>query len=257
MAEKDPGRRPVRGRRRGWTLLCLLLVLAATGPLPWVAQAARAETLPGGWSEDGNSAWESIPGKSVRAGEAALSVRADLPPGARATFGKEVAWRPAPGEPFFVEMQCGGPNRTSRDYREGDARFLFRATLVFGQDRRIRGFSARVGRFFRRMVRGFPPAGARLTYACGNGPPVGSMYRPSKEEAVFLLAAAEEGGGKVSTKRDLLADFRAAYASDPVGPVTRVLVALDRPGKEKGTVPVEGAIGMPGAAPPAAGNGPR
>ncbi len=249
MAEKGAGRGPVRGRLRGRHLLCLLPLLVALGPAPPIPQAARAETLPGGWSEDGNSAWDSIPGKSVRAGEAALSVRADLPPGARATFGKEVSWRPAPGEPFFVEMQCGAPNRTSRDYRDGDARFLFRATLVFGQDRRIRGFSARVGQFFRRMVRGFPPEGARLTYACGNGAPVGSMYRLSKEEAVFLPAAAEEGGRKASSKRDLLADFRAAYASDPVGPVTRILVGLDRPGKEAGTAPVEGAIGIPGAAP--------
>jgi len=73
------------------------------------------------------------------------------------------------------------------------------------------GAQARVVLFFRQLSAGFTPSGIRLTYAWGNGLPVGSMYRLWEEETVFVVAGPEEAGKTISSTRSLGDDFRAAY----------------------------------------------
>ena len=95
---------------------------------------------------------------------------------------------------------------------------------------------------------GFTPSGIRLTYAWGNGLPVGSMYRLWEEETVFVVAGPEEAGKTISSTRRLGDDFRAAYGRPPNGPVTEVRVSARRPSREKG--PVRASITVRFPAPP-------
>lgn len=129
-------------------------------------------------------------------------------------------------------------NDKSLDYKPGSARYPFSVTLVYGKDRQEAGWTARVGRFFSRLWEGLPTSGIRLTYAWACRAPVGSMYRLTDEETVFVVAGAEEAGKRIESTRAASADFTAAYGRPPAGPVTGVVVRLDRPSNEKGDLKV-------------------
>jgi len=129
-----------------------------------------------------------------------------------------------------------GTNRSSDDYREFKARFPVSVTAVFGGESQDLKMRKRIGAFFRRIWNGFPPGGIRLTYACGNVAPTGSMYRTDDEETVFILAGEDDKGRKIQAKRNLKEDFLAAYGRDPKGLVTRIIVRAERPSKEKGSL---------------------
>ena len=100
----------------------------------------------------------------------------------------------------------------------------------------------------KQLWNGFTPSGIRLTYAWGNGLPVGSMYRLWEEETVFVVAGPEEAGKTISSTRRLGDDFRAAYGRPPNGPVTEVRVSARRPSREKGSVHASITVRFP--APP-------
>ncbi|HEY5191805.1 MAG TPA: DUF3047 domain-containing protein, partial [Candidatus Deferrimicrobium sp.] len=121
-------------------------------------------------------------------------------------------------------------------------------TFVFGNDSLKLGAKARIGLFFKQLWNGFTPSGIRLTYAWGNGLPVGSMYRLWEEETVFVVAGPEEVGKTISSTRRLGDDFRAAYGRPAKGPVTEIRASARRPSREKG--PVHASITLRYPAPP-------
>jgi len=137
---------------------------------------------------------------------------------------------------FGVDNVNGGKN----DYLPVEAIFPASVTFAFGRDSLELGVKRRVVLFLKQLWRGFTPSGIRLTYAWGNGLPVGSMYRLREEETVFVVAGPEEAGKTISSTRRLGDDFRAAYGRPPKGPVTEVRVSARRPSREKG--PVRAAI---------------
>ncbi|HSE14102.1 MAG TPA: hypothetical protein VLB08_00790, partial [Candidatus Deferrimicrobium sp.] len=102
--------------------------------------------------------------------------------------------------------------------------------------------------FMKQIWNGFTPSGIRLTYAWGNGLPVGSMYRLWEEETVFIVAGPEEAGKTISSTRRLADDFQASYGRPPKGPVTEVRVGARRPSGQKG--PVRASITVRFPAPP-------
>ncbi len=122
------------------------------------------------------------------------------------------------------------------DYLPGEAVFPASVTFVFGKDSLKLGAKKRLVLFLKQLWNGFTPSGIRLTYAWGNGLPVGSMYRLWEEETVFVVAGPEEAGKTISSTRRLGDDFRAAYGRPPNGPVTEVRVSARRPSREKGPV---------------------
>jgi hypothetical protein len=71
------------------------------------------------------------------------------------------------------------------------------------------------------------------------------MYRLRDEETVFVLAGGEEAGKEIAAVRRLADDFRAAYARDPKGPVTKVVVRSRRPSAEKGVMKGSVSLGFP------------
>ncbi|MBP2679894.1 MAG: hypothetical protein H6Q82_2959, partial [Deltaproteobacteria bacterium] len=84
-----------------------------------------------------------------------------------------------------------------------------------------------------------------LTYAWGNGLPVGSMYRLWEEETVFVVAGPEEAGKTISSARRLGDDFRAAYGRPPHGRVTEIRVRAGRPYREKGPLHASVTVRFP------------
>src|SRR3989304_5169632 len=130
----------------------------------------------------------------------------------------------------------------------GEGGFPASVTFVFGKDSLKLGAKRRVSLLLRQVWNGFTPSGIRLTYAWGNGLPVGSMYRLWEEETGFVVAGPEEVGKPVSTARRLVDDFGAAYGRPPVGGVTEVRVSARRPSREKG--PVRASITVRFPAPP-------
>ena len=205
-----------------------LLVFAA---LP--ASAGRtfaAGEGPGKWDESTAGRWESLPERHVGATDNGISFEATMAPGTGVSYRRVGPW--APGSAalrFGVDNVNAGRN----DYLPGEAIFPASVTFVFGKDSLTLGWRQRIALFFKEVWNGFTPSGIRLTYAWGNGLPVGSMYRLRDEETVFVVAGPEEAGKTISSTRRLADDFKVAYGRSPRGPVTEVLVSARRPSSEK------------------------
>jgi Protein of unknown function (DUF3047) len=199
----------------------------------------------GKWDESTAGRWESLPERHVGATDNGISVEATIFPGKGVLYRHVGRW--AAGSAalrFGVDNVNAGKN----DYLPGEAIFPASVTFVFGNDSLELGARARVGLFFKQLWNGFTPSGIGLTYAWGNGLPVGSMYRLREEETVFVVAGPEEAGKTISSTRRLADDFKAAYGRSPKGPVTEVRVSARRPPREKG--PVRASITVRFPAPP-------
>ena len=184
----------------------------------------------GKWDESTAGRWESLPERHVGATDNGISFEATMAPGTGVSYRRAGPW--APGSAalrFGVDNVNAGRN----DYLPGEAIFPASVTFVFGNDSLTLGWRRRIALFFKEVWTGFTPSGIRLTYAWGNGLPVGSMYRLRDEETVFVVAGPEEAGKTISSTRRLADDFKVAYGRAPRGPVTEVRVSARRPSSEK------------------------
>lgn len=191
----------------------------------------------GKWEESTPGRWESLPERHVGGTDNGIAVEVTMPPGTGVSYVRTGNWKPGPVALRFV---ADNVNSGGNDYFPGEAAFPASATFVFGKDSLKLGAKGRVWLFLRQVWNGFTPSGIRLTYAWGNGLPVGSMYRLWEEETVFVVAGPEEVGKTVSTARRLVDDFVAAYGHPPSGGVTEVRVSARRPSREK--VPVRASV---------------
>jgi hypothetical protein len=220
-----------------------LLCIAALSASPRRLFAA-GENL-GRWQESTAGRWESLPERHVGATDNGISLEATLSPGTGVLYRQFGRW--AAGSAalrFGVDNVNSGRN----DYLPAEAIFPVSVTFVFGNDSLDLGWKRRVVLFFTQLWDGFIPSGISLTYAWGNGVPVGSMYRLWEEETVFVVAGPEEAGKTISSIRHLADDFKAAYGRSPRGPVTEVRVSARRPSNEK--KPVHASITVRFPAPP-------
>ena len=156
-----------------------------------------------------------------------------MSPGTGVSYRRVGRWAAGPAALRFA---ADNVNARGNDYLPGEAVFPASVTFVFGDDSLKLGARRRVVLFLKQLWNGFTPSGIRLTYAWGNGLPVGSMYRLREEETVFVVAGPEEAGKTISSTRRLGDDFLAAYGRPPKGPVTEVRVSARRPSREKGPV---------------------
>lgn len=205
-----------------------LLVFAALPASP--GRIFAAAEGPGKWDESTAGRWESLPERHVGATDNGISFEATMAPGTGVSYRRAGPW--APGSAalrFGVDNVNAGRN----DYLPGEAIFPASVTFVFGNDSLTLGWRRRIALFFKEVWTGFTPSGIRLTYAWGNGLPVGSMYRLREEETVFVVAGPEEAGKTISSTRRLADDFKSAYGRPPRGPVTEVRVSARRPSSEK------------------------
>jgi hypothetical protein len=208
-------------------LLCFAALLALSG------RTFAAEEGPGKWEESTAGRWEALPERHVGATDNGISVELTMPPGTGVSYKRAGRWAAGPAAlRFGVDNVNAGKN----DYLPVEAIFPASVTFAFGRDSLDLGVKRRVVLFLKRLWRGFTPSGIRLTYAWGNGLPVGSMYRLWEEETVFVVAGPEEAGKTISLTRRLADDFHAAYGRSPKGPVTEVRVRARRPSGEKGPV---------------------
>ena len=234
------GRRSVAKMRKiAPFLLCFAALLASSGRI------FAAGEGPGKWDESTPGRWESLPERHVGATDNGISVEVTMSPGTGVSYRRVGRW--APGSAalrFGVDNVNAGMN----DYLPGEAIFPASVTFVFGDDSLKLGMSKRIGLFFKHLWHGFTPSGIRLTYAWGNGLPVGSMYRLWEEETVFVVAGPEEAGKTISSNRRLSDDFSASYGRPPKGPVTEVRVSARRPSRQKG--PAHASITLRFPAPP-------
>ncbi|MGB7630562.1 MAG: DUF3047 domain-containing protein, partial [Candidatus Deferrimicrobium sp.] len=183
-------------------LLCFAGLLASPGRI------FAAGEGPGKWEESTAGRWESLPERHVGATDNGISVEATMSPGTGVLYRR--VGRLAAGSAalrFGVDNVNAGEN----DYLPDEAIFPASVTFVFGDDSLRLGARRRVVLFLTQLWHGFTPSGIRLTYAWGNGLPVGSMYRLREEETVFVVAGPEEAGKTISSIRRLGDDFRAAY----------------------------------------------
>ena len=208
-------------------LLCFAALLASSGRI-FAAGEGR-----GKWDESAAGRWESLPERHVGATDNGISVEVTMSPGTGVSYRRIGRWEPAPAALRFA---ADNVNVRGNDYLPGEAIFPASVTFVFGKDSLKLGAKKRIGLFLRQLWNGFTPSGIRLTYAWGNGLPVGSMYRLWEEETVFVVAGPEEAGKTISSTRRPGDDFRAAYGRPPNGPVTEVRVSARRPSREKGQV---------------------
>lgn len=185
---------------------------------------------PGKWDEVKAGRWESLPERRVGATDNGISVEVTLAPGTGVSYRRVGRWAPASA---VLRFSADNVNAGQNGYRPGQAIFPASATFVFGDDSLELGARRRVWLFLKHLWYGFTPSGIRLTYAWGNGIPVGSMYRLWEEETVFVVAGPEEVGKTISTSRRLGDDFFAAYGRPPKGPVTEIRVTARRPSREK------------------------
>jgi len=225
--------------RTALTLLCFAALLAFPG------RTHAAGEAPGGWAESSAGRWESLPERHVGATDNGISLEVRMPPGTGVAYRRAVRLPPAAAA---LRFSVDNVNAGSNDYLPGEAIFPASVTFVFGDDSLELGAKRRVGLFLKQLWRGFTPSGIRLTYAWGNGLPVGSMYRLWEEETVFVVAGPEEAGKTISSTRRLGDDFRAAYGRPPKGPVTGVLVSVRRSSREKGAANASVTVRFP--APP-------
>ncbi|OGP21114.1 MAG: hypothetical protein A2Z26_04025 [Deltaproteobacteria bacterium RBG_16_66_15] len=199
----------------------------------------------GTWEESTPGRWESLPERRVGGTDNGISVEMTMAPGTGVSYARTGRWEPGPA---VLRFAADNVNSGRNDYFPGEAAFPASVTFVFGKDSLKLGAKRRVSLLLRQVWNGFTPSGIRLTYAWGNGLPVGSMYRLWEEETVFVVAGPEEVGKTVSTARRLVDDFGAAYGRPPVGGVTEVRVSARRPSREKG--PVRASITVRFPAPP-------
>jgi hypothetical protein len=211
-------------RRLAPLLLGFAALLASSGGV------FAAGEGPGKWDESKAGRWESLPERHVGATDNGISVEVTLAPGTGVSYRRVGRWAPASAALLF---SADNVNAGGNGYRPGQAIFPASATFVFGDDSLELGARKRVWLFFKHLWYGFTPSGIRLTYAWGNGIPVGSMYRLWEEETVFVVAGPEEVGKTISTSRRLGDDFFAAYGRPPKGPVTEIRVTARRPSREK------------------------
>ncbi len=220
-------------------LLGIAALLASSGRI------FAAGEGPGKWDESAAGRWGSLPERHVGATDNGISVEVTMAPGTGVLYRRVGRWEPAPAALRFA---ADNVNVRGNDYLPGEAVFPASVTFVFGKDSLKLGMKKRLGLFMKQLWNGFTPSGIRLTYAWGNGIPVGSMYRLWEEETVFVVAGPEEGGKTISSTRRLGDDYRAAYGRPPSGPVTEVRVSARRPSREKG--PVRASITVRFPAPP-------
>src|SRR5512140_2187394 len=208
-------------------LLCFAALLASP------VRIFAAEEGPGKWDESTAGRWESLPERRVGATDNGISFEVTMSPGTGVLYRRVGRWEPAPAALRFA---VDNVKARGNDYLPGKAIFPASVTFVFGNDTLKLGAKARVGLFFKHLWNGCTPSGIRLTYAWGNGLPVGSMYRLWEEETVFIVAGPEEVGKTISSTRRLGDDFIAAYSRPPKGPVTEIRASARRPSREKGPV---------------------
>lgn len=194
---------------------------------------AFGEGTAGKWEESTPGRWESLPDRQVKGTDNAISVEVTMPPGSGVLY-RRIGRRDA--DPVALSLSVDNVNMRGNDYLPTESFFPVSVTFVFGNDSLKLGMRHRIGLFFKQLWNGFTPSGIRLTYAWGNGLPVGSMYRLWEEETVFVVAGPEEIGKTISSTRRLGDDFRAAYGRPPKGKVTEVRVIARRPSREKGAV---------------------
>jgi len=205
-------------------LLGFAALLASSGPV------FAAGEGPGKWDESAAGRWGSLPERHVGATDNGISVEVTMKPGTGVLYRRVGRWEPAPAA---LRLAADNVNVRGNDYLPGEAVFPASVTFVFGKDSQKLGARKRLGLFFKQIWNGFTPSGIRLTYAWGNGLPVGSMYRLWEEETVFVVAGPEEAGKTISSTRRLADDFKVAYGRSPRGPVTEVFVSARRPSSEK------------------------
>jgi hypothetical protein len=222
-----------------------LLLLAFAALLASSGRILAAEEGLGKWEESSAGRWASLPERHVGATDNGISVEVTMPPGTGVLYRRAGRWEPAAAA---LRLAADNVNVRGNDYVPGEAVFPASVTFVFGKDSLKLGARNRVGLFLKQLWNGFTPSGIRLTYAWGNGLPVGSMYRLWEEETVFVVAGPEEAGKTISSTRRIGDDFRAAYGRTPKGPVTEVRVSARRPSREKG--PVRASITVRFPAPP-------
>jgi hypothetical protein len=210
-----------------------LFLLFFAALLPSSGRIFAAEEGRGKWDESTAGRWESLPERHVGATDNGISIEVTMSPGTGVSYRR--AGRREPG-PAALRFAADNVNTRGNDFLPGEAIFPASVTFVFGDDSLNLGVKRRVGLFLKQLRNGFTPSGIRLTYAWGNGLPVGSMYRLWEEETVFVVAGPEEAGKTISATRRLGDDFRAAYGRPPKGPVTEVRVSARRPSREKGPV---------------------
>jgi hypothetical protein len=220
-------------------LLCALSVPAAADN---TAQALEAA----GWTERAPGLFASLPQRTVEVQDSKIAGDFVLAPGTSLAWERRFRDARGPGNTLDIEIYSEGPNASSNDYREHGAAFPVSVTAVFGRDSLSLPVKRRVRDFFAAFWYGFRPGGIKLTFAAGSVAPAGSMYRTAEETTVFILVGDEERGKKISVRRDLAADFRAAYGRDPKGPVTRLIVRVERPSREKGTIKAGIRLAFPG-----------
>jgi len=196
------------------------------------------------WDESAAGRWGSLPERHVGATDNGISVEVTMSPGTGVLYRRVGRWEPAPAA---LRFSADNVNVRGNDYLPGEAVFPASVTFVFGKDSMKLGARKRLGLFLKQLWNGFTPSGIRLTYAWGNGLPVGSMYRLWEEETVFVVGGPEEAGKTISSTRRLGDDFRAAYGRPPNGPVTEVRVSARRPSREKGPVRASITVRFPAA----------
>jgi len=205
-------------------LLCFAVLPASSGRI-----FAAGEGL-GKWRESTAGRGESLPERHVGATDNGISVEATMRPNTGVSYRRVDRWAAGTAAlRFAVDNVNAGKN----DYLPAEAVFPASVTFVFGNDSLNLGWKRRFVLFLTQVGKGFTPSGIRLTYAWGNGLPVGSMYRLWEEETVFVVAGPEEAGKTISSTRRLADDFKAAYGRPPRGPVTEVRVSARRPWNEK------------------------
>jgi len=223
------------GRRAG---------IAAAAAIVLAALAAAASIAAGeGWMESSPGWTGSMPERKAAYADNGIVVEFSMSPGTGVAYERSGKWPSASAA--SIRMYADNVNATGNGYVPSEAFFPVSVTFAFGEESQSLGWKARVALFFRYLWEGFPPSGIRLTYAWGNRVPQGSMYRLRDEETVFVLAGGEEAGKEIAVVRRLADDFRAAYARDPKGPVTKVLVRAQRPSAEKGAMKATLSLGFP------------
>jgi hypothetical protein len=202
----------------------------------------------GNWEESPARRFGALPERHVGATDNGISVEVTMAPGTGVSYRHVGRWAPGSAALRFVvdNVNLGEGNSRRNDYLPAEAIFPASATFVFGTDSLNLGWKRRTVLFLKQVWGGFTPSGIRLTYAWGNGLPVGSMYRLMEENTVFVVAGPEEAGKTISSNRRLADDFKAAYGRSPRGPVTEVRVSARRPSAEKGPVHASITVRFPG-----------
>ena len=235
----------VSGRASGFLLVAAVLLCAH--PVSAVAADNTASALEAaGWSESSPGLLMSLPSRTADIRESGIGGDFVLAPGTALLWERRFRDASGSGTSLEIEMYSDGANVSSEDYRKKRASFPVSVTAVFGRDSLDLPPGRRVLNLFVSIWRAFRPGGIRLTYAAGNVAPAGSMYRKSDDETVFILAGDDDRGKRIAARRDLAADFRAAYGRDPRGPVTRLVVRAGRPSREKETIKAGIRLAFPG-----------